>query len=78
MSELFRPSRHTRQILLADWRDGEELAQWHMRTVLGFIKVAATPAGTDSGIDVWAWGAAAQVKHYTDRPVGAPEVQQTH
>lgn len=35
-----------------------------------------TPEGADAGIDVVATNAAAQVKHYADKLVGAPEVQQ--
>lgn len=61
---------------MSDWRDGEQLAQWHMRTRLGFADALVTPPGVDAGIDVVATGAAAQVKHYADKPVGAPEVQQ--
>ncbi|MFE5309897.1 restriction endonuclease [Isoptericola sp. NPDC056605] len=71
----FRSSRHTRAILVADWRDAEELARWHMCEVLGFRDAALTPSGADGGIDVVSARALAQVKHH-NTPVGSPEVQQ--
>ncbi|MGF0118815.1 restriction endonuclease [Promicromonospora sp. Marseille-Q5078] len=71
----FRSSRHTRAIVVADWRDAEELARWHMREVLGFRDAELTPPGADGGIDVVSAHALAQVKHYA-APVGSPEVQQ--
>ncbi|SDF97118.1 Restriction endonuclease [Cellulosimicrobium cellulans] len=74
MSE-FRPSRHRRRIVLADWRDAEELAVWHMRRS-GFPDAAVTGPGADKGIDVadTKRRAVAQVKHLGS-PVGAPDVQ---
>ncbi|WP_340696888.1 restriction endonuclease [Cellulosimicrobium funkei] len=74
MSE-FRPSRHRRRIVLADWRDAEELAVWHMRRS-GFPDATATRPGADKGIDVadTKRRAVAQVKHLGS-PVGAPDVQ---
>lgn len=76
MTDAFRSSRHARPITVSDWRDGEDLAQWHMTTHLGFLDAVVTPGGVDAGIDVIATSAAAQVKHYTDKLVGAPEIQQ--
>lgn len=73
MSE-FRSSRHHRQIVLADWRDAEELASWFMREKLGMRGARITGSGNDGGIDVVADGAVAQVKHVSS-PVGAPFVQ---
>ncbi|PTT69235.1 restriction endonuclease, partial [Arthrobacter sp. HMWF013] len=70
----FRSSRHHREILLADWRDAEELAAWYMREDLGLNGARITGAGNDGGIDVVADGAVAQVKH-VNAPVGAPLVQ---
>lgn len=75
MTEPFRSPRHQREILLADWQDGELLAAHHMRTTLAFADAFVTPGGVDAGIDVVATGAAAQVKHYGGKAVGAPEVQ---
>src|SRR5690606_31303260 len=74
MSE-FRPSRHRRRIVLADWRDAEELAVWHMRRS-GFPDATVTGPGADKGIDVAdpRRRAVAQVKHLGS-PVGAPDVQ---
>jgi len=74
MTEPFRSSRHDRPILVADWKDAEELAAWHMRTVLGITGTALTGSGTDAGLDVTGDGAAAQVKHYQGA-VGSPDVQ---
>jgi hypothetical protein len=70
----FVPSRHTRPVLVADWRDAEELAQWHMRG-LGFADARLTSPGADGGVDVEAAEAIGQVKHYAGA-VGAPEIQQ--
>jgi hypothetical protein len=70
----FRSSRHHREILLADWRDAEELASWYMREDLGLGGARITGSGNDRGIDVVADGAVAQVKHI-NVPVGAPIVQ---
>ncbi|WP_175477115.1 restriction endonuclease [Ruania alba] len=62
-------------MLIADWRDAEELAAWHMREHLGFPDAVPTRTGTDGGLDAVATGAAAQVKHYAGQ-VGSPDVQQ--
>lgn len=70
----FRSSRHHREILLADWRDAEELAAWYMREKLGMQGARTTGSGNDAGIDVVAHGAVAQVKHVST-PIGAPVVQ---
>lgn len=70
----FRSSRHHREILLADWRDAEELAAWYLRESLGMSGARITGSGNDGGIDVVADGAIAQVKH-VNAPVGAPVVQ---
>ena len=70
----FRSSRHHREILLADWRDAEELASWYMRESLGMKGARVTGLGNDGGIDVIAEGGVAQVKHL-NVPVGAPVVQ---
>lgn len=70
----FRSSRHHREILLADWRDAEELAAWYMREELGLNGARITGSGNDRGIDVVAEGAVAQVKH-VNAPIGAPLVQ---
>lgn len=56
------------------WREAEHLAAEHMRA-LGFIDAAATPLGTDQGLDVTAAGGVAQVKHFSAAPVGSPDVQ---
>ena len=74
MSE-FRPPRHRRRIVLADWRDAEDLAVWHMRRS-GFPDATVTGPGADKGIDVadTKRRAVAQVKHLGS-PVGAPDVQ---
>lgn len=52
----------------------EELAAEHMRQV-GFINARRTPAGNDSGVDVIATYAVAQVK-FQAAPVGGPLIQQ--
>ncbi|MFC4630102.1 restriction endonuclease [Promicromonospora alba] len=70
----FVPSRHARPVLVADWRDAEELAEWHMRG-LGFADARLTRSGADGGVDVEAAEAIGQVKHLAGA-VGAPEVQQ--
>lgn len=74
MTSPFRSSRHTKEILVYDWRDAEELAAWYMRGTLELEAVALTRSGADGGIDVRSATAAAQVKHYAS-PVGAPEIQ---
>lgn len=71
----FKPSRNGREVLLADWRDAEELAAWYMREILQLAEVRLTGSGTDGGIDVVSRDAVAQVKHYSG-PVGVPEIQQ--
>lgn len=75
MADLFRSPHHSREILVFDWRDAEELAAWYMREVLELGPVRLTGNGADGGIDVTCPDAGAQVKHYGS-PVGAPEVQQ--
>jgi hypothetical protein len=75
MSIPFRSPHHTREILVYDWRDAEELAAWYMREILELGSVRLTGNGADGGIDVTSADASAQVKHYSS-PVGAPEVQQ--
>lgn len=60
--------------MIESWRDAELLACAHMRDV-GFGDAELTGAGADGGADVRAGGAIAQVKHYTDPPVGSPAVQ---
>lgn len=72
--KMFKSPRHTREILLADWQDGEELAAWFMRTHLGMDDAARTRSGADGGVDIYSSSAAAQVKHLSV-PVGAPTVQ---
>jgi hypothetical protein len=75
-SASFRSSRHGgREVLVADWRDAEELAVWHLGTTLALRAVRTTGAGADGGVDVEAPGLAAQVKFWA-QPVGAPELQQ--
>lgn len=74
MATPFRSSRHTKEILVYDWRDAEELAAWYMRGTLELEAVALTRSGADGGIDVRSATAAAQVKHHAS-PVGAPEIQ---
>lgn len=44
--------------------------------ILGFADAEVTSPGSDGGVDVRARGAIAQVKHFTNSPVGAPAVQQ--
>lgn len=75
MSAPFRSPHHTREVLVYDWRDAEELAAWYMRETLEMGSVRLTGSGADGGIDVVSFDATAQVKHY-GTPVGAPEVQQ--
>jgi hypothetical protein len=74
MATPFRSSRHTKEILVYDWRDSEELAAWYMRGTLELEAVALTRSGADGGIDIRSATATAQVKHYAS-PVGAPEIQ---
>lgn len=74
MVNSFRSSRHPREILLADWKDAEELAAWYMGEKLGMTGVRLTAPGADRGIDVTADVGVAQVKHQAT-PVGAPVVQ---
>lgn len=72
----FRSSRHGgREVLVADWRDAEELAAWHLSTTLALGGVRITASGADGGIDVEAPGLVAQVKFWAE-PVGAPALQQ--
>jgi len=61
--------------VIADWRDAEEFAVWHMK-ILGFASAAATSDGADAGVDVLADAerSAAQVKHLS-KPVGRPDLQ---
>lgn len=73
MTKVFR-SRHHKEILLADWRDAEELAAWYMCEVLGMQGARTTGAGNDKGIDVVSDHGVAQVKHM-GVPSGAPIVQ---
>jgi hypothetical protein len=61
--------------VVGSWQEAEALAAWHMKQ-LGFDDAKLTPAGPDGGLDVLAQAAVAQVKHYTDSPIGAPAVQQ--
>lgn len=75
MTNLFRSSRHTRQILVAEWQDAEELAAWYMQHELELGASNVTPVGADGGIDVTSVNAVAQVKHY-GTPVGGPAVRQ--
>ncbi|WP_449373090.1 restriction endonuclease [Arthrobacter psychrolactophilus] len=75
MSVSFRSPHHTREVLVYDWRDAEELAAWYMRETLEMGSVQLTGSGADGGIDVVSSDTTAQVKHY-GTPVGAPEVQQ--
>jgi hypothetical protein len=75
MTAPFRSPHHSREVLVFDWRDAEELAAWYMREVLELGSVRLTGDGADGGIDVTCRDAGAQVKHYSS-PVGAPEVQQ--
>lgn len=70
----FKSPRHTREIVLADWQDAEELAAWYMQTHLKITDAARTRSGADGGVDVYSSSAAAQVKHQ-GVPVGAPAVQ---
>ena len=70
----FRSSRHGREVRVADWRDAEELAAWHMVHELALDEVMLTAAGVDGGVDVEGRGTVAQVKHLAV-PVGAPDVQ---
>jgi len=69
----FTPSRHRRPVVIADWQDAEEFAEWHMRG-LGFPDAKVTGSGADEGLDVTAQNAAAQVKHRAGA-TGAPDVQ---
>lgn len=62
-------------LLIATWQHAEHLACGHMID-LGFADAEVTPTGSDGGIDVRATGGIAQVKHFTNSPVGAPAVQQ--
>ena len=55
------------------WADAEQMAAEHMRH-LGFADVRVTGRGADSGLDVTAQGAAAQVKFHA-APTGSPDVQ---
>lgn len=71
----FRSSRHTREVKVADWRDAEELACWHMVHALGISDARVTAQGVDGGLDVTSERAVAQVKHHGGA-VGAPDVQQ--
>ena len=73
----FRSSRHGREVRVADWRDAEELAAWHMVHELALDGVMLTAAGVDGGVDVEGRGTVAQVKHLAV-PVGAPDVQRVH
>lgn len=73
MTTPFR-SRHHREILLADWRDAEDLAAWYMREILGMQGARTTGSGNDQGIDVVSDLGVAQVKHVAV-PIGAPMVQ---
>lgn len=60
---------------IASWQDAELLAAAHMRS-MGFADAVVTAPGADGGVDVIDPGAgAAQVKHYSATPVGAPDVQ---
>ena len=61
--------------LVANWKEAEELAAWHMK-YLGFDNVKVTSPGIDGGVDVVSAGASAQVKHFSRSPVGAPQIQQ--
>lgn len=71
----FQASQHGgRQVKVADWRDAEELAEWHLKSVLGVRGVRRTPSGRDGGVDVLGRGVVAQVKFW-QKPVGAPELQ---
>lgn len=71
----FRASQHGgRQVKVADWRDAEELAEWHLKSVLGVREVRRTPSGNDGGVDVRGRGVVAQVKFW-QKPVGSPDLQ---
>lgn len=74
MAAGFQSSRHVRPILIADWKDAEEFAAWHMREMLRHPDAQITGDGSDGGLDVVGTNAAAQVKHYAG-PVGGPDVQ---
>ncbi|WP_446210355.1 restriction endonuclease [Micromonospora sp. IBSANI012] len=56
-----------------DWTQAEELAVWHLR-LLGYPDARCTRGGADSGVDVLATGAVAQVKHWA-QPVGQPPLR---
>ncbi len=56
------------------WRAAERQAALYLQSV-GATEVTVTRNGADGGIDVFATGIAAQVKH-AQRPVGRPVVQQ--
>lgn len=71
---VFQPSRHSREVKIADWQDAEELAAWHLR-LIGFTDVDLTDPGADGGLDVVGENVAAQVKHWV-QGAGAVEVQQ--
>lgn len=58
---------------IASWRDAEEMAGAHLRS-LGFSDVVVTQGTGDGGLDAVATGAAAQVKHQTT-PTGSPDIQ---
>lgn len=74
MAAGFQSSRHVRPILIADWKDAEEFAAWHMREILRIPNAQITGDGSDGGLDVAGTDSAAQVKHYAG-PVGGPDVQ---
>ena len=59
--------------VVIDWHSAEDLAVWHLRG-LGFHDARRTPSGADSGVDVVAAGAVAQVKHWAG-PVGQPPLR---
>jgi hypothetical protein len=74
MNTPFRSSRHGQEILVADWRDAEELAAWFMRETLSMDGARTTGSGNDEGIDVVSEMGVAQVKHLAE-PIGGPVVQ---
>jgi len=60
--------------VISSWQEAESLAAAHMRTI-GFEDAATTRSGADGGLDVVARDGVAQVKHYSEAPVGSPAVQ---
>ncbi len=67
------PSIAYRDVVFDDL-DAEQLAVSWLRR-FGHSDARLTRRGPDNGIDVWAKGAVAQVKHWTDKRVGIAEVQ---